>query len=492
MSSWVRDEAGPRVAKLGSALTSIENYDSFECRGRNRVFGAKLSEHGKGNAIDVRALHLADGRRIELTDVNADKPLREDLRDSVCHRFTTVLGPGADRYHEGHIHLDIESAARRLSHLPVGRARTAAANPAAASAPGAGRCPLIIPGNYEAWTIVGSQFQASCCAMTIGSPSELMRSQPAAHGLTRRGLIKGGLGLTALGGLVMPSTAAYAAHEAAHDLIVTRYAPVPPNWPAGKRLSITVIADLHAGGPNMGAARVAQVVDGANALGSDLVVVLGDFFATHRFVTEKVPHAVWAAELARLKAPLGVHAILGNHDWWYDVDGVRNALAKVRIPLMENNAVLLGEAGNRFWLAGLGDQLALVRGPGQFEGVDDLPGTLETRHHQRPGDPAGARARYFHESAGQRRAHACRPHPWRPDRAAVRAAALGAVGIWRALCLWPHRRARPPHDRVGRARLLQGAAAPGRAAGNPAHRSRRLKTKTAPVSGRRLVSENQP
>jgi hypothetical protein len=107
VSAWVRDEAGPRVAKLGSALSSIENYDSFECRGRNRVVWAKLSEHGKGNAIDVRALHLADGRRIELTDVDVDKPLREDLRDSVCHRFTTVLGPGSDRYHESHIHLDI-------------------------------------------------------------------------------------------------------------------------------------------------------------------------------------------------------------------------------------------------------------------------------------------------------------------------------------------------------------------------------------------------
>ena len=112
--SWVRDEARPRVAKLGSALTPIENYDAFECRGRNRVFGAKLSEHGKGNAIDLRALDFADGRRIELTDVTADKPLREDLRDSACHRFTTVLGPGADRYHEGHIHLDIE--ARRAGY----------------------------------------------------------------------------------------------------------------------------------------------------------------------------------------------------------------------------------------------------------------------------------------------------------------------------------------------------------------------------------------
>jgi uncharacterized protein len=72
-----------------------------------------------------------------------------------------------------------------------------------------------------------------------------------------------------------------------------------------------------------------------------------------------------------------VHAILGNHDWWYDVQGVRNALAKVHIPLLENDAVLLGEPGKRFWLAGLGDQLAYWIGPSKFEGVDDLPGTLK-------------------------------------------------------------------------------------------------------------------
>src|SRR5690606_29071409 len=99
-------------------------------------------------------------------------------------------------------------------------------------------------------------------------------------------------------------------------------------------------------------------------------------FATHPFITERVPHAAWAGELARLKAPLGVHAILGNHDWWYDVAGVRKALADVRIPLMENDAVLLGPPGQRLWLAGLGDQIAYPVGHGNFRGVDDLPGTL--------------------------------------------------------------------------------------------------------------------
>jgi hypothetical protein len=102
---WVRDEA--HTTKLGASLRGLEIYSSYECRGRNGARDAKLSEHGKGNAIDMRALILADGRRAELTDTAIAKPLREELRDSACHRFTTVLGPGADSHHNGHVHLDI-------------------------------------------------------------------------------------------------------------------------------------------------------------------------------------------------------------------------------------------------------------------------------------------------------------------------------------------------------------------------------------------------
>ena len=213
--------------------------------------------------------------------------------------------------------------------------------------------------------------------MTIGDPAHLLRRPlPDKRPVSRRGLLKTGLGLTGLAGLMLPATGAYAAMEAAHELDITQYRPVPKNWPDKLSLSITVIADLHAGGPNMGLARVRQVVEASNALGSDLIVVLGDFFATHAFVTEKVPHPAWAAELARLKAPLGVYAILGNQDWRYDPDGVRRALRDVRIPLMENDAVLLGKPGRRFWLAGLGDQIGPRLGDGTFDGVDDLPGTL--------------------------------------------------------------------------------------------------------------------
>jgi predicted MPP superfamily phosphohydrolase len=208
-------------------------------------------------------------------------------------------------------------------------------------------------------------------------PNAFVPARPqATRGVSRRGLLKTGLGLTGIASLIVPGSAAYGAYDAATGLSITAYHPVPANWPDRQRLTITVIADLHAGGPNMGIERVRQVVDASNALGSDLIVILGDYFATHRFITEHVPDPAWAAELARLKAPLGRYAILGNHDWWYGLEGVRSALRQERIPLMENDAVLLGKPGNRFWLCGLGDQIAHRLGPNRFQGVDDLPGTL--------------------------------------------------------------------------------------------------------------------
>jgi hypothetical protein len=107
LAAWVREDAAPRVAKAGPALRSVDTYDDFDCRGRNRVRGARLSEHGRGNAVDVRSLTLADARVIRLTDKTVAKDLRSDLRASACARFTTVLGPGSDGYHEEHIHLDL-------------------------------------------------------------------------------------------------------------------------------------------------------------------------------------------------------------------------------------------------------------------------------------------------------------------------------------------------------------------------------------------------
>ena len=203
------------------------------------------------------------------------------------------------------------------------------------------------------------------CESPMGHPIEPLR-------LSRRGFLWGGAGLVGVSGV---STAGYAAAIEPSRLITTTYRITPPGW-QGPGLRLAAIADPHAGGPNMTIEHIRRTVDETNALAPDLIVLLGDYIATHRFVTERVPYAAWAAEYARLAAPLGVYAILGNHDWWHDVAGVRQAFVKVGIPVMENRAVLLGAGSRRFWLAGLGDQLAYRLGPHQFRGVDDLAGTL--------------------------------------------------------------------------------------------------------------------
>jgi uncharacterized protein len=191
--------------------------------------------------------------------------------------------------------------------------------------------------------------------------------------LTRRRFLATGAGIV---GLSATATAAYAGVIEPLGLKVTPYALTPPGWRPGHKLTVTVIADLHAGGPDMLLPHIREVIDTANSLHSDLIVLLGDFKAWYKFKTEPVADPDWAAELARLQAPLGTWAILGNHDWWHDLQGVRTALAAVRIPLLENDVVLIGETGQRFWLAGLGDQLAHWVAPGHFQGVDDLPGTM--------------------------------------------------------------------------------------------------------------------
>ncbi len=106
LALWLRDDAVPLTAAAG-VLQRLETYDDFSCRGRNRKMTGKVSEHGKANAIDLRGFTLEGGRYIHLTDIKADKPLREAARQSACLRFTTVLGPGSDGYHEEHIHLDL-------------------------------------------------------------------------------------------------------------------------------------------------------------------------------------------------------------------------------------------------------------------------------------------------------------------------------------------------------------------------------------------------
>ncbi len=106
IAHWVRDDVAPSL-KDQPPLTGLDNFDSYSCRGRNNIRAAQLSEHGKADALDVRDFKLADGRELGLTDINVDKDWRDAIKSSACARFSTVLGPGSDGFHEQHIHLDL-------------------------------------------------------------------------------------------------------------------------------------------------------------------------------------------------------------------------------------------------------------------------------------------------------------------------------------------------------------------------------------------------
>jgi hypothetical protein len=107
IADWIRTDIAPLVQNNGSVLSGLDNFDSYDCRGFNGIPGAHLSEHGRANAIDVRAFNLANGQSISLTDRTVSREMRESVLHSMCARFTTVLGPGSDWYHEDHIHLDL-------------------------------------------------------------------------------------------------------------------------------------------------------------------------------------------------------------------------------------------------------------------------------------------------------------------------------------------------------------------------------------------------
>ena|ERR1700761_97263 len=204
--------------------------------------------------------------------------------------------------------------------------------------------------------------------------------------ITRRKFLRFLAGFGAFGA----STAAYGVGiEPLMQLEVRHYDILPPKWPTGFELKIAVVADLHACDPWMSPEHVETIVARTNALDADIIVLLGDYVAGHRYVTHQMPTSDWASALAQLKAPLGVHAILGNHDYWADrtvqregrgKPAAQQALEAVGIPVYENDVVRLTKAGHAFWLAGLGDQLAYA--PARHfryvprRGVDDLDGTL--------------------------------------------------------------------------------------------------------------------
>jgi hypothetical protein len=98
---------------FGERVVAIDVAASYSCRPRNNKRGAKMSEHGYGNAIDIAAFTLESGRKVSVLkdyygNSSSQRFLRQ-VRSEACGEFATVLGPGSDANHRDHIHLDLQN-----------------------------------------------------------------------------------------------------------------------------------------------------------------------------------------------------------------------------------------------------------------------------------------------------------------------------------------------------------------------------------------------
>jgi hypothetical protein len=171
--------------------------------------------------------------------------------------------------------------------------------------------------------------------------------------------------------------------EPRFGLVVKEWTVSPAGWPAAAPpLRIGILTDIHAVEPWMSARRIGAIAEELNAASPDIIVLLGDYVNAlpRSYHSGEVAVSEWAAALRSLHAPLGVYAILGNHDCSSgDLPAIRNAFEKSGIALLENAAVKVRRGHDYFWLAGLADQLAPFS-----RGIADVRATLEQVRDRAP------------------------------------------------------------------------------------------------------------
>jgi predicted MPP superfamily phosphohydrolase len=166
---------------------------------------------------------------------------------------------------------------------------------------------------------------------------------------------KAGIRIVAVALLAAPFLVVLWAFGIEPGMLVVRHPRMElAGWPSEMR--IAVLSDLHVGSPHVGLDKLRTIVEKTNAENPALVVLLGDFviggpgghgIRGGNFVEPEQT----AEELKKLRAPLGVYAVLGNHDWWYNGERVGKALTDAGIPVLENRAVHAGH----IWLGGIAD-----------------------------------------------------------------------------------------------------------------------------------------
>ncbi len=110
LNTWVREGVIPAVGRTGGGVARLNVIAHYSCRSRNNQPGAKISEHGKGHAIDIAGITLANGKTLTVLDNwrggGAQAKIIKAMHRTACGPFGTVLGPNADRFHRDHLHVD--------------------------------------------------------------------------------------------------------------------------------------------------------------------------------------------------------------------------------------------------------------------------------------------------------------------------------------------------------------------------------------------------
>jgi hypothetical protein len=121
---WVKNELVPSSrTRYLSGVSAIHQMSSYSCRTMNSQRGASMSEHAKGNAIDVGKIVLKNGKAIAIEKKGffafREKGLLKSVRGDSCKYFSTVLGPGSDRFHKDHFHFDLRARKSGYRHCSL-------------------------------------------------------------------------------------------------------------------------------------------------------------------------------------------------------------------------------------------------------------------------------------------------------------------------------------------------------------------------------------
>jgi hypothetical protein len=187
------------------------------------------------------------------------------------------------------------------------------------------------------------------------SVAEPLESVPPAAVVRTRGRWRLGLWLLSLVAVLLGGWAFWVEPQ---RLVVHEEALDVPYWPEELRgFRMALLSDLHVGSPYWGVPGLERLVEAVNQQQPELVLLAGDYLINGVKFGEWVPPESIAETLARLDAPLGVIAVLGNHDWWGGGHRMRRAFEAEGIVVLENESHAVQRGGGRFFVVGLADQL---------------------------------------------------------------------------------------------------------------------------------------